>query len=216
ESQDPPVRAAAFAQLTGGGEGGGDLGVGGAFAMAGLGCDLVNVAVQGRLRPFAEERAVGDARYSLCLVGIGLTVIFEGRHGGGLAPAIDARRSLWRRRYDLTYERMTAGVGEIPSGRHHHSVLMMGLGHGTTRQVDGEDEREIDQIDIEAVPYGYRYGAPGLALRLEALVLGVDAIKAGRSNLGGVAMAFQLVRAAIDRGRWFAAVRGGWGITGGR
>ena len=116
-STEPYVRMAGFAQVTGGGEGGGNLGVGGALAAPGLGCDFVNVAAQGRLRPLAEARLVGDARYDVCLSRMLITVEFEGRRGIGLAPAIDARRSLWRRRYDLSYDRVTVGGGDAEPRR---------------------------------------------------------------------------------------------------
>ena len=41
-STDPYYRFAGFAQLTGGGHGGGDFGVGAAGAIAGLGCDFLS------------------------------------------------------------------------------------------------------------------------------------------------------------------------------
>jgi hypothetical protein len=55
-STEPYVRMAAFAQVTGGGEGGGDLGIGGAVVTSGIGCDLMSAVAQGRLRRGARRR----------------------------------------------------------------------------------------------------------------------------------------------------------------
>jgi hypothetical protein len=112
DPQDAYLRYTGFAQLTGGGSAGGDLGVGVAGALGGLGCDLVAGSAQGRVRPASDQRLVGEARWSLCLSRIGFTAVFEGRNGIAIAPALDARRSLWSRRYDENYRRMTIAIGE--------------------------------------------------------------------------------------------------------
>ena len=215
-STEPYVRMAGFAQVTGGGEGGGDLGAGAAVAVPGLGCDFVNAAAQGRLRPLAEERVVGDARYAVCLSRMGFTVEFEGRRGIGLAPALDARRSLWRRRYDLSYDRVTVGGGELGEHAHHHTILLMSIGHGKTRQADGDARREIDQLDFDATIYRHRYERPGFEARVDALAFEVDGIKASGTDLGGVTSSFDPVRVALAGGAWFASARAGWGMTGGQ
>jgi hypothetical protein len=112
DSLDPNIRYTGFAQVTGGGSAGGDLGAGAAGALGGLGCDAVAGSVQGRVRPASEPRLVGEARWSVCLSRVGITTMFDGQSGIGIAPALDARRSLWSRRYDAHYRRLTIALGE--------------------------------------------------------------------------------------------------------
>src|SRR5688500_3032945 len=74
---DPYYRYAAFAQLSGGGSGGGDIAVGAAGAVAGLNCDLVHATAQGRLR--FDATYAGEATYSVCLLRAFITAEFSGR-----------------------------------------------------------------------------------------------------------------------------------------
>lgn len=209
------VRMAGFAQLTGGGEGGGDLGAGAAVAVPGIGCDLLYGAAQGRLRPLAEERVVGDARYRVCVARRLVTIDFDGRRGVGLAPALDARRSLWRRRYDLSYDRVTVGGGELGRGAHHHSILVMAFGHGVVRQADGDAQRTMKQVDFDVAVYRDRYAGRGVEARVDVMAISGDAMKAGDSDLGGIAVAYEPVRVAVTGDGWFASAHAGWGVTGG-
>src|SRR5690606_30127788 len=110
--RDPFLRFAAFAQLTGGGRSGGDAGAGAAAAIGGLGCDVLAGTAQGRLRPLADgDEMAGEGTYSACPLAAFVTVKFDGRRAAGIEPALDARRSLWNRRYDETYDRATIGFG---------------------------------------------------------------------------------------------------------
>jgi len=218
ESPDPYVRLAGFAQITGGGSAGGDLSAGVAAAVAGLGCDFAAASMQGRLRPTAELRLVGAARWSVCLSQIGITLALDGRDGIGLAPPIDARRSLWSRRYDETYRRITLAGGEgwIPGSPHRHSVFVAALGHRTTIQTDGMERRNIVELDLDFAMYRYRHVNHQHTLVVELLALASDAIKAGDSNLGGVTYDVLPVRFELATGDVHLAAKGGVGYTGGK
>ena len=130
---DAYYRFAGFAQLTGGGHGTGDVAAGASAAVAGIGCDVVAGRAQGRLR--FDGSYAGEAHYAVCLSRALLTVVFDGRRGSGLEPALDARRSLWAQRYDDTYDRAEIGFGELwGDDQHRHTIFKMALGHGTTHQ----------------------------------------------------------------------------------
>jgi hypothetical protein len=210
---NPRVRTAGFAQLTTGNEAGTDLGVGGAAAVAGLGCDFVNASAQARLRPLSEQSAVGSANWSLCLSKVLMTLVFDGRHALGVAPAIDARHSWWRRRYDENYGRVTAGGGEfwISDERHRHTIFLLSIGHGETKQADAK----IVQMDFDMLLYRYHF-AGAHDLELDALAITSSAIKAGTSNLGGLAAHVYPLRVRYDDGTRFASVSAGWALAGGR
>ncbi|HSD91361.1 MAG TPA: hypothetical protein VLB44_27745 [Kofleriaceae bacterium] len=205
---DPLVRGIAFAQVAAGGAGGGGLGGGGAVAVAGIGCDAVDLSVHGRARPFADsEQLGGEARYGLCLSNIGLTLSFDGSRGRALAPGLDARRSLWSRRYEAVYDRMTMGFGEV----YGHTIFLVSLGHGTTTQTDGVAMRTIKTIDFDFV--GYRYRRPGLTV--ETLVWTGSSLKAGDNNLGGVTNAFLPARVHVERADTFVDAEAGWASSAG-
>jgi hypothetical protein len=205
---DPLVREIAFAQLAAGGDGGGGLGGGAAVAVAGLGCDVIDLSVHGRARPLADsERLGGEARYGVCLSNIGLTLSFDGTRGAGLAPGLDARRSLWSRRYAAVYDRVTMGGGEIGG----NTVLLMSFGHGTTTQTDGLMTRTIKTLDVDVAVYRYR----GHDITAEAFVITGDALKAGSDDLGGVTLAVLPGRVRIDRPDRFISAEAGWGTAGG-
>lgn len=214
---DPYVRMSGFAQVVGGGEGGGDLGVGGALGIAGVGCDLVDAAVQGRLRPFADSVIVGDGRYSICLSRLFLTVVFDGRRGVGLAPALSARSSLWRRRYAASYDRLTAGFGEAfgDDESRRHSILMMAIGHGTTTQTDAMETRTIKELDVTVDVYRYHV-LGNVETTLDVISFTANAMKAGSTNEGGVASAFYPAQLRIETAHVFGSARAGWGMTGGQ
>ncbi len=213
---DPWLRFAGFAQITGGGRAGGDAAAGAAAAVGGAGCDLVSGSVVGRLRPFGDDqRATGEVTYGACLLRYFFTVAFDGTRGTGLAPAIGARRSLWSRRYDAVYDRAELGFGEIfgDDDTHRHTIFSMALGHGTTTQADGDATRTIKTVDLDFSLYRYRDTRRGLAV--DAIVFTNDSLKAGESNLGGVASAFMPVRVRLERPEFYVAATAGWGMTGG-
>jgi hypothetical protein len=209
---NPYVRTAGFAQLTTGNEAGTDLGVGGAVAIGGLGCDFVNATAQARLRPLSDQSAVGSADWSLCLSKVLMTVVFEGRHALGVAPAIDARHRWWRRRYDENYGRVTGAGGEfwVNDERHRHTILSISIGHGETKQEDAK----IVQMDLDILLYRYHF-AGNYDLELDALAITSNAIKAGTSNLGGLAAHFYPLRVRYDDGTLFASASAGWALAGG-
>lgn len=212
---DPYYRMAAFAQLTGGGRGG-DVGVGAAGAYAGANCDLVAAKVQGRVRPFEDHgAATGEASYSVCLLEVLLTARFDGRRGTGIVPDLDARRSLWNRAYDSTYDRITVAVGELwdKGSPHRHTISSIALGHGTTTQHDDLGERTIHELDLDFALYRYRHAA---GLTVEAITLTIDAKKAGMDDRGAVTNTFMPVRMRLATPAMYVAARAGWGWTGGR
>jgi hypothetical protein len=217
------VRLAAFAQLTGGAGGSassgarGDIGVGGAVAVAGLGCDLVHLGGQARLGPVSPSPVISDGRYAICLSRVFMTVTFEGRRGMGLVPTLDARRSLWNRRYDLSYDRIGLAGGELWSNpRHRHTVLAMELGHGELIQADALEQRRIAQLDTDVSVYRYRRVTRDTVLRVDALVLFNEAVKAGTGNRGGVASGLAPLRVRYQAPDRYVAAQAGWAKTGGQ
>ncbi len=217
EREVPWTRTAMFAQLTGGGRSRGDLGVGVAASMSGLGCEVVTASAQGRLRPFADDNdgtVVGEVRYSICPLEALFTVKFDGHRGAGLVPSLDARRSLWNRAYVDVYDRVTVGFG--PSGvaddAPRHSMFLFEVGHGTTEQQDQGEARTIRSLDVGVTLYRYddRDG-----LQLDAIAFVSNATKAGTDNRGGVASTLMPLRLRWNTPGWFAAAGAGWGFTGG-
>jgi hypothetical protein len=210
ESPDPYARFAGFAQLTGGGEGGGDVAAGAAAAVAGLGCDVLSGRAQGRLR--FDATYVGEAHYGICLSRVAVTVVFTGRRGAGLVPALDARRSLWAEHYDDTYDRAEFGFGEIWEGDSgHHTILSMALGHGTIHQ----GARTVKTLDLDVAVYRYRRVGDH-ELSVDAIVLTDEAIKARDDDKGGIGTAFYPVRARYDGPHGYLAAAAGWGFSGGK
>ena len=207
---DPYYRYAGFAQLTGGGHGGGDVGVGASGAVAGLGCDVVAGSAQGRLR--FDSTYAGEVNYSLCLTRVLFTVAFSGRRGVGLEPALDARRSLWAQHYDESYDQAELGMGQLwkDDSNHRHTVFVMTLGHGETHQA----ERTVKTIDLDF--FLYRFELLGeTAVRFDVLALTSNALKAGVDNSGGVAGAFMPVRVRVETPDFYVAGEAGWGSSGG-
>lgn len=208
-SPDPYYRYAGFAQLTGGGHGGGDVAAGASAAVAGLGCDVVAGSAQGRLR--FDSTYAGEAHYSLCLSRVLLTTVFDGRRGVGLEPALDARRSLWAQRYDDTYDRVEIGFGEVWwDGPGRHTIFKMALGHGTTHQGD----RTVKTLDLDFALYRYRRVGDA-TLSVDAIALTSEALKAGVDNKGGVATTFMPVRLRYETPERYIAAGAGWGFSGG-
>jgi hypothetical protein len=214
-STDPYYRFAFFAQVTGGGHSGGDVGVGAAAAVSGLGCDFAAATMHGRFRPFADDQhGSAEATYSICLSKVLLTTYFEGRRAEAIAPAMDARRSLWSRRYVTIHDRMGIGFGEVwsPGSRSRHTIFSMALGHGTTTQADGLETRTIKQLDLDFAMYRYRHLG---GLSFDALVFTNEAMKSGTDDRGGVATAFIPVRVRYETPAYYIAAQAGWGMTGG-
>lgn len=218
EATGPYWHGTAFAQVTAGTASGPDVGVGAAAAVSGLGCDIVSGAVQGRLRPLTAQRAVGHAEWAVCLSRVGLTFEITGAHELGVAPALDGRRSLWRRRYDGSTERMTLGGGELWEGDspHRHAFVMMTVGHGVVTQHDDAGDGRSAQLEIDMTTYWYHYAGRATDAKVEALVIEGAGLKVGDDDRGGTAFAVLPARARIDRDGWYAAAHGGWAFTGGR
>ncbi|MBK9034531.1 MAG: hypothetical protein IPL61_25240 [Myxococcales bacterium] len=217
DATGPYWHAAAFAQVTAGSASGPDVGVGAAAAVSGIGCDVVSGSVQGRVRPLEEQRAVASAQWGLCLSRVLMTFEMSGVHELGVAPALDRRQSIWRRRYDADYERIVVGVGELWRNdiRHRHAIAMVTIGHGTIAQHDDLGARAITQLDLDVTFYWYHYAGAALDAKLEVLAVGASGLKSGTDDHGGVASTFAPLRASLDGGSWFASAHGGWGMTGG-
>lgn len=217
DSSDLPyVRYAAFSQISVGGRDGGDIGVGAAGAVSGLGCDALAADVQGRLRPGGDsERASGVGRYSICLSKIGLTAYFDGTRSMGLAPGLGAKRSLWNRRYQSTYDSMGIAFGEIwkEGSPSRHTFTPVRVGHGTTKQEDGLEIRTTKELDLDLALYRYRHTG---GLSIEAVTLAVEAMKAGTDNRGAVASAFMPVRVRYEAPDYYVGASVGWGMAGGQ
>jgi hypothetical protein len=208
-SPDPYYRFAGFAQLTGGGHGGGDVGVGASGAIAGLGCDFLHGSAQGRLR--FDSTYAGEASYSLCLSRVLLTTVFDGRRGVGIEPALDARRSLWARHYDENYDRVEIGFGEVWwNEKHRHTIFMMALGHGVMVQ----DDRTVKTLDLDFALYRFRR-VTDWTLTVDTIVFTNEALKAGTDNKGGVASAFMPVRLRYETPDRYITAQAGWGFSGG-
>jgi hypothetical protein len=209
ESTDPYYRFAGFAQLSGGGHAGGDVGAGVAGAVAGLGCDLLSGDAQGRLR--FDSTYAGEASYSFCLSRVLLTTVFSGRRGVGIEPALDARRSLWARHYDETYDRVEIGFGEAWwKEEHRHTLASIALGHGVTQQ----DDRTVKTLDLDFVLYRFRRVTDSI-LTIDAIVFENEALKAGTDDKGGVASAFMPARVRYETPDLYIAAQAGWGFSGG-
>jgi hypothetical protein len=203
---DPDQIVVGYAQLAAGGEGNVGTGAGVMMAAAGpLGCNIVEGGVHGTLRPTA---ATGRADYSVCLSREVMTVVFAGSRGTGLAPGLDAKRSLWARRYNDSYNSVTAAAGELEG----HTILEMTFGHGETEQVDGIDTRKIVTLDFDMTMYRYR--RPD-AFSLETLVFTSNSLKSGSDNQGGVTAAFYPARLHVEGRGGYLTAAVGWGLSGG-
>jgi hypothetical protein len=213
----PWIRSAGFAQLTGGGHTGGDAGVGAAGALGGFGCDLVALSVQGRLRPFAGDTdgpVVGELTYAVCPFEAIFTLAWEGHHGAGLMPGLDARRSLWNRAYTEAHDSVRMGFGPFWKGDGaRHTAFLVDFGHSETTQHDGSEVRTIKGLDIDLVMY--RAALPS-GVTLDVLAFHQDAMKAGTDNKGGLASSFVPVRVRYETPSMFVAASAGWGMTGGQ
>jgi hypothetical protein len=213
----PWIRSAGFAQLTGGGHTGGDLGVGAAGAVGGFGCDLAALSVQGRLRPFAGDNdgpVVGELTYGICPFKAIFTLAWEGHHGAGLFPGLDARRSLWNRAYTESHDSIQIGFGPFWKGNGaRHTAFLVDFGHSETTQQDGSEVRTIKGLDIDLVMY--RVVHP-IGVSLDVLAFDVDAMKAGTDNKGGIASSFVPLRVRYETPAMFVAASAGWGSTGGQ
>ncbi|MEO8704971.1 MAG: hypothetical protein ABI867_33270 [Kofleriaceae bacterium] len=220
ETPGPPLRYGSFVQLTGG-SGGGDLGAGGAVRVAGLGCEILNASVQGRARASATETFAGNLDYSFCLSRVALSFTMSGNHAVGIAPAIDARRSLWSRRYDHKYDRITIAGGELwrgmeggRTGSFRHTILELGIGHGATHQNDVETQRAIKQLDLDITLWRVRRLEPVREYLLEVLVVDTAAMKSRDDDLGGIATELLPVRLGFQGEHVFARAGAGWGFKG--
>ncbi len=210
----PVAAAVAYGQLIAGSTGVG-LGGGAAAAVAGMTCDLASGSVQGLLHTGDAAPAVGVARADLCL-DVGVFLRYHGERAAGLAPAIDARRSLWNRPYDQRYDNVEMGVGPLSfDGVNRYALFHVAFGHGEIDQVDQATSRRIVDLDLDLALVTYEHLRAGSNLRVDALAIANDAVKAGDSDLGAVTTELDPVRASIDTGGWFASARGGWGWAGG-
>lgn len=213
------VRFAGFAQLTGGGRAYGDAGAGAAIGVGGAGCELVRASVHGRLRPFSTQSGVlGKATYSVCPIGFGFTLKFDGHRATGTIPSLDARRSLWNRAYTDAYDSVTLGFGplEREDGAAQHTIVPMTIGHGEQKQTDGLTERKTVTLDLDLAVYRVEVKSGDETFGLDAIALSVEALKAGDDNRGGVASAFVPLRLRATSGAYYANAQAGWGMTGGQ
>lgn len=213
------VRFAGFAQLTGGGRAYGDAGAGAAVGLGGAGCELAHASVHGRFRPLSTQSEVfGKATYSVCPIGYGFTLKFDGHRATGTVPSLDARRSLWNRAYTDAYDSVTIAVGPLDraSGGPLHSIIPFTIGHGEMKQSDGFETRTTVTLDLDLAAYRVDIRDGDETFALDALALTVDALKAGDDNRGGVASAFLPVRLRLGGGPFYANAQGGWGMTGGQ
>lgn len=211
------ARFAGFAQITGGGRAGGDVGAGGALSLGGLRCDLLATSLHLRFRPFADGgEPLGQLDYSVCPFAVLMTLKFDGRRGSGIVPGLDARRSLWNRAYKDEYDRMTVGFGPMwkNDGDPEHTVLVMSIGHGTTTQEDSVETRTTKTLDVDVIVY--RLFVPAGGFGLDAIAFTSNALKAGTSNTGGVVSAFMPVRLRWDTPALYARAQAGVGIVGGQ
>lgn len=209
-SPDPYYRYAAFAQLTGGGHGGGDLGAGAAGAVAGVGCDVVAGSAQGRLR--FDSSYAGEVSYGVCLSRVLLTLAWSGRRGIGIQPALDARRSLWAQHYDEKYDKVELAFGEAwrePNRR--HAIFVTAIGRGETQQGD----RTVTTLDFDFSLYRYRRLEQS-TLTIEALVIHDEGLKAGTDDRGGVSTSFFPARVRYETPDRYVAAQAGIGFSGGK
>ncbi len=208
----PAAAGTAYAQAIAGTTGLG-LGAGASAAVMGYSCDLARGSVQGVLHAGGDDAAplAGVARYDLCL-DLAVFLRLRGDRSVGLVPAIDARRSLWRRPYTAHYQSVEMGLGPVGDAN-RYSLFHMTFGHGETAQTDGNVERRIVDIDFDFALFTYQHTH---ALQLDALVVTSDALKAGDSDLGAVVTGVFPARARVDRGDWYASGHAGWEWAGGR
>lgn len=203
---EPDQIVVGYAQIAAGTEDHVGTGAGVMAAVQGpLGCNILEGGVHGTLRPTS---VTGRADYSVCLSREFMTVVFAGSRGSGLAPGLDAKRSLWARRYNDSYDSVTAAGGEIEG----HTILEMTFGHGETEQTDGIDARKIVTLDFDMTMYRYRRPA---AFSLEAIVFTTSSMKAGSDNQGGVTAAFYPARLHVEGRGGYITAAAGWGLSGG-
>ena len=211
DASDPFAAASSYAQLVAGSRGVG-LGAGVAAAVSGANCDLVNASARGVLE--TGSTVAGDARWNLCLLNAAFIIRLSGSRGAGLAPAIDARHSLWRRRYDESEDRVEMGLGELwdPEGSpNRHSIFVVSMGRGTTSQSDGTTGAHVTELDLDFSMYRFRRGS---MLQIDALALESDAVKAGATDLGATTFVVLPLKVRVDLGSWFASADAGVGQTG--
>ncbi len=203
---DPDQIVVGYAQIAAGGEGSVGTGAGVMAAVEGpLGCNILEGGAHGTLRPTA---VTGRADYSLCLSREFMTVVFAGSRGADLAPGLDAKRSLWARRYNSSYDSVEVAGGELEG----HSILSMTFGHGETEQTDGIDTRKIVTLDFDMTMYRYR--RPD-AFSLETIVFTSNSLKSGSDNKGGVTAAFYPARLHVEGRGGYVTAAVGWGLSGG-
>ena len=212
EDGRPAAAATAYAQAIAGTTGLG-LGAGASAAVLGYSCDLARGSVQGVLHAGGADAApvAGVARYDLCL-DLAVFVRLRGDRAVGLVPAIDARRSLWRRPYTERFQRIEMGFGPVGDAN-RYSIFHTAFGHGETAQTDGNAERKIVDLDFDFALFSYQHTQ---ALQLDALVITSDALEAGDSDLGAVVTGVFPARARVDRSAWYASGYAGWQWAGGR
>jgi hypothetical protein len=200
--------------LTGGGRAVGDAGAGAAVAIGGIKCELVAGTVHGRIRPFAEDgEPMGQITYSVCPFAALMTLKFDGRRGAGIAPGLDARRSLWNRAYTDVYDRMTFAAGPFwdDDGDPEHTIFALSIGHGTTTQSDGLASRTTKNLDLDLVIY--RFAHPRFSA--DVLAFETAGIKAGTDDKGGVASSFIPIRLHVEYPGIYVDAQAGWGTTAG-
>ncbi|HEY4060004.1 MAG TPA: hypothetical protein VGM39_25490 [Kofleriaceae bacterium] len=213
----PYVRAAGYASLLGGNQRDSGLSAGAAVAATGAGCNSVDASALVRLQPLNDQPVEASVDWHICVLRAVLTLEFGGTRRVGIAPAIDARTSLWARRYNETYNDVTMGVGDIPSddaGHNRHAVFQFTFGHGTTEQQDGDDARRTVPLDGSLVAYRFRHLTEH-PVSIEALVIDFNALKAGDSDLGAVTVTISPLNASFDHDGIFGALRFGWTTSGG-
>ena len=191
--------------------------VGAHVAMTGFRCNLVDASAQAVV---GSSHAALDTSYRVCLLGAPIVLVVGGTKGAGLEPAIDARRSLWRSRYDVSSQHTELGLGNLgPRSKGgtetRHSVFMMAMDRTVTTQTAGADSQRTLELDFDFSLYRLSRVAPDSTLQLDALVLDSTAVAAGATELGGVALSVFPVALSASTPHWFGSARAGTGHLGG-
>ncbi|CAN5901102.1 hypothetical protein BH11MYX2_BH11MYX2_29620 [soil metagenome] len=210
----PYVHTAGYVQLAEGNASGPGISSGASFALSGANYELVHASAQANLTPRADQQAEARASWNLCVFRAYLTLEFSGHRDVAIAPSIDARASLWRRRYDETYNSVTVGGGELGDSVDRHSFLLLTIGHGTTAQTDAADTRDIVDLEFTAIGYRFRY-VSDVPVIVDVAVYQSNGTTADTTDLGAVTSSFEPLHVTFDAGSVFGNLRAGWGYSGG-
>ena len=217
-SGDPYVRFAGFAQLAAGSDQ--QLRLGGAAAVSGVNCRLVEASAQAHLRAATDDPIGGIADATVCPFNYVVSFHGEGHAALGIAPNLGDRSDRWRRRYDEVSYKLGFGIGEFfdatEESPSRHSGLHVGVGYGVTRQLDEGERAVMKSAEIFGTLYRYRYFSPTISITVDGLAVSSKATKHDIGDLGSVVTTLDALKLELATTHVVISARGGLVKTGGR